>query len=383
MPPVRRRSPSLRTHPAGTSLAPRPAEAGVTSPENALSTRYLGLQLANPFVAGASPLGDNLDTIRRLEDAGCAAIVLHSLFEEQISESESGRVHRMDRLDSGFASVLAHFPEPDAYVFNPEGYLEHIRKLKASVAIPVIASLNGTSPERWLKFAARIEEAGADALELNVYEVIADANQSAAGVERAHRLMVEDLKRLVKMPVAVKVSPFFTAFANVARGLEQAGADGLVIFNRFMQPDIDLQHLAVWPRLELSDSSELLLRLRWLAILRGQLRCSLAAVGGIATPADAIKALLAGADVVQVVSAILRHGPSYFASMRDELLRWMDALGFASLGDVRGRLSLSAADAPEAFERGHYLQTLGGWSSWLAYETAMRARPSGRGDPEA
>lgn len=346
-----------------------------------LSTTYLGLPLANPFMTGASPLADHLDTARRLEDAGCAAIVLHSLFEEQISQAESGRIHQMDPLDRQFATVLSYFPEPDLYALGPHEYLEHLRRLKSAVGIPVIGSLNGTTAKAWLKFAKLIEQAGADALELNMYEVVTDADQTAMAIENDLRQIVQDLKHDLKIPIAVKLSPFFTAFGNVARGLDRSGANGLVLFNRFLQPDIDIRHLAVWPRLELSDSAELLLRLRWLAILRGQVRCSLAVTGGVATPNDGIKALLAGADVVQMVSAILRHGPSYFASMREELRRWMESLEFARLDDMRGRLSLAKTEAPSAFERANYIRTLGGWSSWLGYQAYLRSHPDDDSKP--
>jgi dihydroorotate dehydrogenase (fumarate) len=338
-----------------------------------LSTNYLGLPLSNPFMTGASPLADHLDTARRLEDAGCAAIVLHSLFEEQISQAETGRIHHLDPLDRQFAPTLAYFPEPDAYALGPDEYLEHLRRVKDAVKIPVIGSLNGTTPEAWLKFAKHIEQAGADALELNVYEVVTQPDQTGLAVEHGLQQIVKDLKHELNIPVAVKLSPYFTAVANVAREIERAGANGLVLFNRFLQPDIDIRHLAVWPRLELSTSAELLLRLRWLAILRGQVRCSLAVTGGVATPNDGIKALLAGADVVQLVSAILRHGPSYFSSMRDELRRWMESLEFARIEDIRGRVSLAKTEAPSAFERAQYIRTLSGWSSWLGYQAYTRA----------
>ena len=338
-----------------------------------VSTTYLGLRLSSPFMAGASPLADRLDTARRLEDAGCAAIVLHSLFEEQISQAETGRIHHRDPLDREFAPILADFPEPDEYALGPDEYLEHLRRVKEAVRIPVIGSLNGTTAEAWLKFAKRIEQAGADALELNMYEVVTEPDQTALAVEHGLRQIVQDLKHVLKIPVAVKLSPYFTAFANVARELERAGANGLVLFNRFLQPDIDVRHLAAWPRLELSTSAELLVRLRWLAILRGQVRCSMAVTGGVATPDDAIKALLAGADAVQMVSAILRHGPSYFASMRDELRRWMESLEFARIDEFRGRVSLAKIAVPGAFERAQYLRTLSGWNSWLGYQAYLRA----------
>lgn len=342
-----------------------------------LSTKYVGLKLANPFMAGASPLADHLDTARRLEDAGCAAIVLHSLFEEQISEKESGQIHHMDPLDRQFATVLSYFPDTDAYALGPDEYLEHLRKLKAAVRIPVFGSLNGTTAESWLRYAKLIEQAGADALELNLYEVVADPDQTAVVVEDGMRRIVENLKAEVEIPIAVKMSPYFTALGNVARRLVRAGVDGLVLFNRFLQPDIDLQHLTVWPRLELSDSNELLLRLRWASILRQQVDCSIAVGGGVATPNDGIKALLAGADAVQMVSAVLRHGPAYFSLMIEELRRWMESLELSSLADVRGRVGLGPTADPRAFERAQYLRTLSGWRGWLEYQAYLRLHGAG------
>jgi len=340
-----------------------------------LSTTYLGLPLANPFMTGASPLADHLDTVRRLEDAGCAAIVLHSLFEEQITQRESGRIHQMDPFDPRFASVVGEFPKPERYALTPDEYLEHLQRVKAAVGIPVIGSINGTTPAAWLNFAHLMEQAGADAIELNLYEVITDADQSALNVEHSFLQVVDDLKHVVKIPIAVKLSPFFTAFSNVALAFDRAGAGALVLFNRFLQADIDLRHLAVWPRLTLSDNTELLLRLRWLAILHGRVRCSLAATGGIASPDDGIKAILAGAHAVQIVSAILRHGPSYFAVMREGLRRWMEFFEFAHIKDVRGRLSVTSSEVPSAFERAQYVRMLSGWSSWLAYGAFLRSHP--------
>jgi dihydroorotate dehydrogenase (fumarate) len=328
-----------------------------------LTTTYLGLRLTSPFIAGASPLADHLDTVRRLEDAGCAAIVLHSLFEEQISQEDTGQIHHMDPLDRRFAAVLSYFPEPDAYPLGPHEYLEHLRRVTEAVAIPVIGSLNGTTTERWLRYAALFEQAGADAIELNTYEVVTDPNAAGSLVENHLKVLVETITSDVTIPVAVKLSPYFTALANVAQTLTRAGASGLVLFNRFFQPDVDVRHMTVWPRLHLSDSDERLLRLRWMAILRGHVKGSLAVTGGVATPQDGIKALLAGADVAQMVSAVLRHGPSYFAVMAQELQRWMGSLEFTSLDQVRGRLSLAQTEAPSEFERGQYIRTLSGWRS--------------------
>lgn len=343
----------------------------MSSPD--LSTTYLGLHLANPFMTGASPLADHLDTARRLEDAGCSAIVLHSLFEEQISQADSGRIRHLDPLDRQFAAVISYFPEADTYALGPDEYLEHLKRLKDALSIPVIGSLNGTTAEAWLKFGRLIEQAGADAVELNTYEVVTEAEQTGLAVEGDLRQIVVDLKRELRIPIAVKLSPYFTALANVGRELERAGASALVMFNRFLQPDIDVRHLAVWPRLELSTSAELLIRLRWLAIMRNQVRCSLAASGGVATPNDAIKALLAGADVVQLVSAILRGGPSCFVSMQKDLRRWMETLEFARIDDFRGRVSMTKVEDRSAFERAQYIRTLGSWSAWLGYQAYVQA----------
>ncbi len=325
------------------------------------STSYLGLKLAHPFVAGASPMGYHLDRVRRLEDAGCAAVVLHSLFEEQITQREAGHVRHMDPSEARFAEALAHFPAASDYPLAPDDYAAHVARVKAAVKIPVIASLNGSSAESWLRFAKVLEQAGADALELNLYEVVTDLATPAVAVEKQLAGIVSDVKRLVKIPVAVKLSPFFTAFGNMARQLDQAGADGLVIFNRFYQPDIDVTARMVVPRAELSRSAELPLRLRWIAILHGRVRPSLALTGGVETPTDGIKAILAGTDVVQMVSALLRHGPDYLTAMRRGLEQWLDWSGADSLGAVRGCLSLKTTGDPSAFERAHYIKALHSW----------------------
>ena len=335
-----------------------------------LSTTYLGFHLPNPFMAGASPLDDDLDTVRRLEDAGCAAIVMHSLFEEQITAAQHGRVRHLDPLNTRFATVLSYFPDAERYAFGPDEYLEHLHRIKNSVKLPVVASLNGTTAEAWLTFAQQMQQAGADALELNMYEVATDPKQSGAAIERGLGQVVHELKQMVKVPIAVKLAPFFTAFGHVAQELDRAGADGLVLFNRFYQPDFDIQHLTVTPHVELSTSSELLLRLRWLAILHGRVRSSLAVCGGVAHPNDGIKAVLAGAHAVQMVSAILRHGPPYLAVMRDGLARWMGSHGFQTLDDVRGRLSLANSPDPSAFERANYIRTLISWSDSRPTDTA-------------
>jgi len=326
------------------------------------STSYLGFRLPHPFIAGASPFGYHVDSVKRLEDAGCAAVVLHSLFEEQITLAREGRIAHMDAFEPEFADRLAYFPPVQDYAFTPGGYAAHVSAVKRAVRIPVIASLNGRTTEAWLRYAIVIEQAGADALELNIYEVVTDLDVEGMAIE--HRLwdVVRELKRVLKIPIAVKLSPFFLAFGNVARQLDLAGADGLVMFNRFYQPDIDVRTLEAVPRVELSTSAELLLRLRWLAILHGRVRPSLAVSGGVATPNDGIKAILAGADALQMVSALLRHGPAYVAAMRRGLEDWMEWNKVTRLDEVRGRSSLELTRDPGAFERANYIRTLQSWT---------------------
>ncbi len=326
------------------------------------ATSYLGFRLPHPFIAGASPFGHQLDTVRRLEDAGCAAVVLHSLFEEQITSTVEGRIRHMAPDDPAFADTLGAFPPSRDYAFGPDRYADHIRRVKAAIGIPVFGSLNGTSPESWLKFARIIEQAGADALELNLYEVFGNRHMDAASVERQLAGIVREVKRIVRIPVAVKVTPFFTAFGDMARQLDEAGADGLVLFNRFYQTDLDVTTMKVTPRVELSDRGELLLRLHWLAILFGRVRPSLAATGGVATPEDGVKAILSGADAVQLVSALLRHGSKYIQTMRDGLEQWMERHQFVTLDEMRGAASLERALDPAAIERAGYIRTLQSWT---------------------
>ena len=325
------------------------------------TTSYLGLRLPHPFIAGASPVGYHVDTVKRLEDEGCAAVVLPSLFEEQITLARERLVHHMEPLTRELDAAVLYFPRSSDYALGPDEYAEHVRLVKAAVKIPVIGSLNGTSPESWLTFSRLIEQAGADALELNLYEVVTDLRRPGAAIEQQLVQIVTDLKYALKIPVAVKLSPFFSAFGNFAQQLDAARADGLVLFNRFYQPDIDIKTMTPAPHLELSTSAELLLRLRWLAILYSRVRPSLAVTGGVATPGDGIKAVLAGADAVQMVSAILRHGPAYFGEMRRGLERWMEWNEIATLDDVRGRASLEHTADPAAFERANYIRALQSW----------------------
>jgi dihydroorotate dehydrogenase (fumarate) len=325
------------------------------------STSYLGLRLPHPFIAGASPFGYRLDTVKQLEDAGCAAVVLHSLFEEQITGELEDRIHGADTLDHDFQDLLKQFPDAMDYALTPDAYAEHIVKLKRAVAIPIIGSLNGGASRSWLRFARTIEQAGADAIEINLYHVVTDAHVTAVAVEHEWAQAVSELKGLLKIPVAVKVSPFFTAFANMARQFEAAGVDALVIFNRFYQPDIDIRTGTPSIHITLSTSADLALRLHWLAILFGRVRPALAVSGGVNVPNDGIKAILAGADAIQMVSALLRHGPTHVSAMRLGLERWMEWNAIAGLDDMRGRASLQRTSDPAMYERATYIRMLRSW----------------------
>ena len=329
---------------------------------NPLHTSYLGLRLEHPFMAGASPLSAHLDGVRRLEDAGAAAIVLHSLFEEQITDEEAGQIHGIDPLDDpAHAPLVDMFPLSSDYPFEPYEHLDHLRRVKSAVAVPVIASLNGISGGEWLKYALLLQQAGADALEVNMYRVLSGFSVGAETVERGIVDAVRDLKSTLRIPVALKLSPFFTAFANMAARLDEAGVDGLVLFNRFYQPDIDPRSLKAIPTLELSSRSELRLRLRWLAILHARVRASLAATGGIESGTDAVKAILAGAHVVQVVSALLRHGTGYLQQMLADLKQWMNSHEMPQIDQMRGRVSLKTSTHPASFERASYIHMLHRW----------------------
>ncbi|MEQ1730351.1 MAG: dihydroorotate dehydrogenase-like protein [Vicinamibacterales bacterium] len=327
-----------------------------------LSTTYLGLTLGHPFMAGASPLADHLDTARRLEDGGASALVLHSLFEEQLTLTDRGEIRHRDPLDAQFASALAAFPPPDAYALTPEGYLEHLRLVREAVHIPVMASLNGTTSEAWIRFAVELQDAGAHALEVNIYDIVSDPNRSAMSLETDLRNLVLELKGALRIPVAFKLSPYFTALGNVARRLDDAGADGLILFNRFYQPDINLETLTIEPRLELSTQAELRLRLQWAALLHGRIHASIGVTGGVVEPADGIKAVLAGGDAVQLVSAVLRNGPAYFGVMRDGLAAFLQEHDATSVEAIKGSVSFAATEDPAAFQRATYIRTLQSWS---------------------
>ena len=323
-----------------------------------LRSPYLGIELEHPFVVGASPLADDLDAARRLEDAGAAAVVLHSLFEEQIVGDQVAAEIFLDEPSLAFAETAGLQPPADTWAIDPDAYYEHLVALKRALAIPVIASLNGSTLGYWLRTATYLESAGADALELNVYRLATDPNRAADEIEHEAVEMMRAVRDAVRIPIAVKLSPFYTSLAHFAERLVGAGADGLVLFNRFYQPDFDIEKLEVARSLRYSDSSELLLRLHWIAILQGRIRCSLAASGGIHEPVDAVKAILAGADSLQVVSAILTRGPQAIDRLKEGLVEWLATHDYVSLDELRGVLSLERCSNPEVYERANYVRLL-------------------------
>jgi len=323
-----------------------------------LTTRYLGLTLPHPFMPGASPMVDDLDLVRRLEDAGASAIVMNSLFEEQITREEVGTIRQMEIVSGSYPEALTYFPEPETFKLGPERYLERVRLLKKTVHVPVIASLNGATPGGWVSFAARIAEAGADALELNLYDVGAHEGEPGFSLERRLLEIVRTVKGAVKIPVAVKLSPFFSSLGSFASELDAMHVDGLVLFNRFYQPDIDPDNLEVTPALRLSTRDELLLRIRWVAMLSGRVQASLAVTGGVHDARDAIKAIMAGADAVQIVSALLLRGPKALTEIRSEVERWMEEREYESLAQMKGSMSLLSCPDPAAYERANYARVL-------------------------
>jgi dihydroorotate dehydrogenase (fumarate) len=327
-----------------------------------LTTTYLGLKLAHPLMPGASPQTGDLDMVRRFEDAGAAAIVMPSLFEEQIAMEQAAALD-LDAHAESSAEAMSYFPRPEGYRLGPDDYLEQIRKVRAAVKVPVIASLNGVTRGGWLSYARQMQDAGANALELNVYYQPTDPTVTSGDVEDTAIEMVQEVKRNITIPVAVKLGPFYSSLPHFARRLEAAGADGLVLFNRFYQPDIDVDELEVKRTIELSTSAELNLRLRWLAILSGRVRPSLAVSGGVHTTVDVVKAVMAGAHAVQAVSALLQKGPGHLRKLLDELSRWLEEHEYVSLGQLRGSMSLLKSPDPTAYERANYIQILQGWKS--------------------
>ena len=323
-----------------------------------LATTYLDLELKNPLVVSASPLSRSLDSARRLEDAGMAALVMYSLFEEELLNEQQALEHFMHARDIGFAEATSPLPVPGEYRSGLDDYLEQLHRLKEALAVPVIASLNGVSTNGWVEHGRQLQEAGADALELNVYHVAANADEDGAAVEARYVELLGELRKQVTIPIAMKLSPQFSALAALARRLADAGADGLVLFNRFYQPDIDLDSLEVVPSLKLSTPDELLLRMRWIALLRGRVDLSLAATGGVHGTEEVLKVLLAGADVAQMCSALLQHGPQHLTQTLDGLTRWLEEREYASLRQMIGSVSQQKSPDPAAFERANYMQIL-------------------------
>ena len=325
-----------------------------------LKTTYLGLELKNPIVSGSCPLGADLDTIRNLEDAGAAAIVMPSLFEEEIMGAARAQME-MESAGAGFAEASSYLPDPDGYHVGPDQYLEHLRAAKEAVSIPVISSLNGASPGGWTGYAKKMEEAGADAIELNAYYLATDAGETGADVEQRIIDIVAAVKSEVSLPVAVKLSPFYSSIANLARKLEETGADGLVIFNRFYQPDLDIEELDVVPNLRLSTADELRLRLRWLAILSSRVKISLAATGGAHNAVDVIKAVMTGAHAVQMVSALLIHGPEHITRTLEAIEFWLNEHEYESLRQMQGSMNLAKVPDAAKLTRANYMKMLDSW----------------------
>jgi dihydroorotate dehydrogenase (fumarate) len=323
-----------------------------------LTTKYLGLTLKTPLVASPSPLCEDIANIRRMEEAGAGAVVLHSLFEEQIAVESYDLDLALSHGAESYAESLSYFPDLTGYNLGPEGYLEHVAKAKAAVKIPIIASLNGSSGGGWIRYARKMEEAGADALELNIYTVPTDPELTSAEVEQAYCDLVREVKSSISIPVAVKLGPYFTTTANLAHRLARAGADGLVLFNRFYQPDFDLDSLEVVPSLHLSTPVELLTRLHWVAILYGRVRTDLAITGGVHMAHDVLKAMMAGANVAMMTSALLNHGIQHLATVLSELRAWMEEHEYESIRQMQGSMSQRSVAHPNAFLRANYLKVL-------------------------
>jgi len=323
-----------------------------------LTTRYMGLQLANPLVASASPLAEHLDAIRQLEDSGAAAVVLFSLFEEQIRHDAAALEYFLTRHTESVSEAQSYFPAVDDYDVGPGQYLELIRKATAAVDIPIIASLNGVTEHGWVTFAGEMADAGASAIELNVYYIPTDPARTARDVEQQYVDVLTAVKRTVAIPVAIKVGPYFSSFANMAHRLDDAGADALVLFNRFYQPDFDIETRTVVPSISLSTPAEIRLPLLWLALLYGRVRPSLAATTGVHGAREAIKYLMAGADVVMSTSAVLQQGPAFFSRTLADMTTWLEHQGDATIDEVRGCMSQRSVPDSSAFVRGNYIKVL-------------------------
>jgi dihydroorotate dehydrogenase (fumarate) len=330
-----------------------------------LTTTYMGLSLKNPIVPSASPLSHTLEGMKRLEDAGASAIVMYSLFEEQIVHESKEFDHYMQYGTESFAESLSYFPEAEEYNLGPEEYIELIHKAKRALTIPVIGSLNGISAGGWTDYAKKIEQAGADALELNVYYIPTDAGHTSEEVEQRYIDILKAVKGTVTIPVAMKLSPYFSSMANMAARLEAAGANGLVLFNRFYQPDIDLDALEVKPNVILSTPQAMRLPLRWIAVLYGRIQTGFAATSGVHSAQDVIKLLMAGADVTMMCSALLKHGPGHIRQVLEDVNQWMLDHEYVSVSQMKGSMSQKSVANPEAFERANYMRTLQSYRALL------------------
>ncbi|MGK0291057.1 MAG: dihydroorotate dehydrogenase (fumarate) [bacterium] len=323
-----------------------------------LTTKYLGLDLRTPLVPSASPLSEDIDKIRHMEDVGASAIVLPSLFEEQLTSDSQELHHHLSYGTDSFAEALTFFPEPVDLFVGPESYLELIRKSKQAVDVPIIASLNGVTDGGWINYAKQIEEAGADALELNIYYIPSSMDVTGAEVEQNYIDILKDIKAVVNIPVAIKVSPFFSNMANMAKRFEEVGAEGLVLFNRFYQPDIDLEHLAIEPHILFSTAHAIRLPLAWLGLLYGRTGMSLAATSGIQTAHDVLKMVMVGADVTMLCSALYRHGIHHIQTIESDLKQWMLEHEYESISQMKGSMSQLNCDDPSAFERTQYMKAI-------------------------
>jgi len=323
-----------------------------------ISTTYLGLSLRNPFVAGPSLLTDRLDTIKRLEDAGIAAIVLPPLFEEQLSNEQMALFHLIDTPAESFPEALSYFVEPAQAIIEPESYIARLAEVKKHTDIPVIGAINAVTGDRWIDYAKRMEDAGADALELDFYFVAMEASQSGEEIEQNFLSILRSVKGTVRIPVSVKLTPFHTSLPHFSRRLEDAGADGLVLLHRFYEPDLDIENLEPLSKLQLSDSRELLLRLRWLAILSGKVTCSLAASGGVHSAEDTVKAVMTGADCVQLNSTLLKNGIKHVTTLREGLATWLSQHEYDSLRRMRGIMNIEHIPDPKTLSRAHYMHLL-------------------------
>lgn len=323
-----------------------------------LVTTYLGMELKNPIVPSASPLSYTLDNMKRLEEAGAAAIVMFSLFEEQVQHERNERDHYLQYGTHSYAEAITYFPQIHEFSIGPDGYLNLVRKAKESLEIPVIGSLNGISVGGWVNYAKKIQQAGADALELNIYYIPTDSSREGSSVEARYLDVLKAVRQAVDIPLAVKLSPFFSSPANIARRLVEAGADGLVLFNRFYQPDIDLDALEVKPEVVLSQSTDALLAMRWIAILHGNIPASLGATGGVHSAHDVLKMMMVGADVAMMCSALLKHGPQHIQTVLKDLQNWMLEKEYVSIEQMKGSMSHRSVADPSAFERANYMKAL-------------------------